>query len=327
MTTTGLTAIREHPEKKKWTFKRSQRKTLTFYGYIMPWLLGLVLLTLLPLLLGLISSFTNYDGMNLATIKFTGLKNYARAFSDPDFYFSLKRTLLWGAINLPLWMIGSFALALILNQDVNGRGIFRTLYYLPSLVPAVACVQIFRIFLDKHNGLLNALLSLLRPGTAILWTGGPNAMYGMTTIAVWGGIGGGMVIFLAGLQNIPDELVEAARIDGASDWRVFWHIIFPLMTPVIFFQLIQGLLGVFQQLTFPLLMGSIGGLQGWGIPGREIYLYMVHVYVQIFANQRYGYGTALLWIMTVGVVALTLFVFWTQRFWVYTGDMTEEGGR
>jgi multiple sugar transport system permease protein len=317
-TTSSLPAVRNQR-----ILTGGQRRRMTFLGFISPWLLGLILLTLLPLLLGLASSFTNYDGMNLASLKFTGLKNYQRAFNDADFYFSLGRTIIWGAINLPMWMVGSFVLALILNQDVKGRGVFRTIYYLPSLVPAVACVQIFRIFLDKNNGLLNALISLVRPGTAILWTGGQNALYGMTTIALWGGVGGGMVIFLAGLQNLPEELVEAAKIDGANGWQVFRYITFPLMTPVIFFQLIQGLIGAFQQLTFPLLMGSIGGLQGWGIPARNIYLYMVHTYVQIFANQRFGYGTALLWIMTIGVVGLTFFIFWTQKFWVFSGDADE----
>jgi multiple sugar transport system permease protein len=146
----------------------------------------------------------------------------------------------------------------------------------------------------------------------------------MTLVAVWSGLGSGMVIFLAGLQNIPDELVEAAKIDGANGWQIFRHITFPLMTPVIFFQLVVGLIGSFQQLTLPLVL-SVVGLTQATVPPRSIYLYMIHTYQQIFINQRYGYGIALLWLLTIGVVALTLLLFWSQKFWVYQGDYAEGG--
>jgi multiple sugar transport system permease protein len=216
-------------------------------------------------------------------------------------------------------------LALILNQDVKGRDFFRTLYYLPSVVPAVAAVTIFKIMLDKNNGLLNGVISLFRPGTAIGWLT-TYALQGMTAVAVWTGLGAGMVIFLAGLQNIPDELVEAARIDGANTWQVFRYITLPLMTPIIFFQLIMGLIGSFQQLVYPLLLASLASSNFVSVPPRSIYLYMIHTYQQIFANQRYGYGTALLWLLTISVTALTLTVFWSQKFWVYSGDSLEAEG-
>lgn len=304
--------------------KRAQRRTLTFYTFLTPWLLGVVFLALIPLIFGFLTSLTNYDGLNLGSIKFVGVKWYARAFSDPYVGFSLGRTLLWGALNLPLWMSISFVLALILNQEVKGRGLFRTLYYLPSVVPAVAAVTVWKILLDKNNGLFNGLISVFQPGTAIGWLT-DYALQGMTMIAVWTGLGGGMVIFLAGLQNIPDELVEAAKIDGANGWQIFRYITFPLMTPVIFFQLIMGLIGSFQQLVYPLLLATVG-TGAAGVPPRGIYLYMIHTWQQIFANQRYGYGTALLWLLCIGVTALTLLVFWSQKFWVFSGDTPETGG-
>ena len=305
--------------------KRARSRTTAFYMFLLPWLLGLIFLTIIPLILGFLTSLTNYDGLNIDNLKFVGAGNYARALTrDSEMVnFSLWRTVIWGAFNLPLWLGLSFLMALILNQDVKGKGIFRTLYYLPSVMPAVAAVQMWKIILDKNNGLLNALLSLYQPGTAIGFLS-TYALQGMTLIAVWSGLGSGMVIFLAGLQNIPDELVEAAKIDGANAWQIFRHITFPLMTPVIFFQLVVGLIGSFQQLTLPLVL-SVVGLTQATVPPRSIYLYMIHTYQQIFVNQRYGYGIALLWLLTIGVVALTLFLFWSQKFWVYQGDNAEAG--
>ncbi len=307
--------------------KRAARRTRVFFGFLSPWLLGLIFLTLIPLIFGFVISMTNYDGMNLATVKFLGLKNFARAFTTDavNVGFSLKRTLLWGALNLPLWMGLSFLLAIILNQDVKGRSFFRTLYYLPSVVPAVAAVTIWRILLDKNNGLFNGIINVFQPGVAIGWLT-TYALQGMTAVAVWSGLGGGMVIFLAGLQNIPDELVEAAKIDGANGWQVFMHITLPLMTPIIFFQLIMGLIGSFQQLTYPLLLAQAASNSLSTVPPRSINLFMIHTYQQIFSNQRYGYGSALLWLLTIGVTALTLLVFWSQKFWVYGGDSSETGG-
>jgi multiple sugar transport system permease protein len=295
---------------------------VTFYLFVAPWLIGFVVLGVFPLIVGFLTSLTDYDGLNLATVRFLGARNYLRAFSDPDVSFSLGRTLLWGLVNLPSWLIISFGLALILNQDVRGRDFFRTVYYLPSLIPAVAAITAWRIILERNYGMLNHLLSQFRPGTAIGWLS-DYALPGMAAIAVWGGVGSGMVIFLAGLQSIPDELVEAARIDGANSWRVFRHITLPLMTPVLFFQVVLGLVGAFQQLNLPLILSTVG-LGSTSVPPRPIYLYMIHTYRQIFVTGRYGYGTALLWMLFILVVLLTALVFWSQRFWVYTDVAAEE---
>jgi multiple sugar transport system permease protein len=304
---------------------RRQRRTLTFYLFISPWLIGFIALSVIPLILGFLTSLTNYDGLNLASLKFLGVGNYLRAFTDPEAGYAFKQTVIWLLANLPAWLILSFTLAMILNQNVKGRGIFRTLYYLPSIVPGAAAILAWKVILDKNNGLLNGVISLWRPGTAIGFLS-DFSMAGMTTIAVWGGLGAGMVIFLAGLQGISDELVEAAKIDGASGLDIFRNITLPLMTPVIFFQLVLGLIGAFSQLNLPLLLTKVG-LTGQGaVPSREIYLYMIHAYYQIFTSQRYGYGTALLWLLFIGVLLLTLFVFWSEKFWVYSGQ-TPDGGK
>ncbi len=298
--------------------KRKQKRTLHFYLFISPWVLGVLVGGLIPLLIGFTTSFTNYDGLNLATVKFVGLKNYARAFADSDVSFSMGRTLVWGLLNLPLWLGLSFLLALILNQDVKGRGLFRTAFYLPSLIPATAAVAAWSIILERNYGILNSVISIFRPGTAIGWLS-DFAMPGMTAIAVWTGLGAGMIIFLAGLQGIPHELIEAGRIDGAGTWYTFRYITLPLMTPIIFFQLIMGLIGVFQQLNLPLLLStssSAGGIPA--PPPRAIYLYMIHTYYQIFANGRYGYGSALLWMLFLLIVVLIFIVFKTEKLWVYS---------
>lgn len=314
------TKSRKRPRSKK-----LQRRTREFFTFLAPWLLGLILLGLVPILLGLLTSLTNYDGTNIDRLKLAGgngLGNYIKAFKDSYVGFSLQRTLLWGAMNLPLWMGLSFVLALILNQDVKGRGFFRTLYYLPSVIPAAAAMTSWGILFGQNNGLLNYLIGFFKPGIAIPWLT-QYALQSITAVAVWTGLGGCMVIFLAGLQNIPDELVEAARIDGANGWKIFRYITLPLMTPVIFFVLIQGLIGAFQQLTFPLIIAR-QNIQT-AVPPRSILLYMIYTYQQIFANQRYGYGTALLWLLSIGVAILTLLVFWSQKFWVYQGDATPTG--
>jgi len=315
----GITANQlERKESGQRTLTRNQRRTLTFYLFVSPWVIGFVLLGIFPLLVGLLTSFTNYDGLNLDTVKFVGLGNYARVFEDPDVSFSLVRTILWGLANLPLWLVLSFLLALILNQDVKGSGFFRTIFYLPSLIPITAAVTAWRIILEKNFGMLNASISRFTPEPVAIGWLSDYSLPGMTSIAIWGGLGYGMVIFLAGLQGIPDELKEAAQIDGANSWQVFRHITLPLMTPVIFFQLVLGLIGSFQQLNLPLLVTKVG-IAASSVPPRPIYLYMIHTYQQIFTSGRYGYGTALLWMLFIGILILTWIVFWSEKYWVYSG--------
>jgi len=278
-----------------------------------------------PLVVGFLTSLTNYDGLNLLNLKFQGIGNYVRAFGDPEVSFSFTRTLVWLLVNLPIYLILSFTLAMILNQGIKGQGVFRTLYYLPSIVPGAAAILAWKIILDKNNGLLNGLLSIFQPGTAVGWLSN-YALEGMTMISVWTGLGVGMVIFLAGLQGIPEELTEAARIDGANSFQNFRYITLPLMTPVIFFQLILGLVSAFQQLQLPLLLNNVGLTGSGAVPSRAIYLYMIHTYSQIFTFRLYGYGTALLWMLFLGTIVVTGFFFWSQKFWVFS-EGGSDGGR
>jgi len=324
MTTTNTAVPKTIFQHTHHGLKRAQRINLTFYGFLAPWLLGFVFLTVIPLVIALALSFTNYDGMNWDSMKFVKLNNYAHAFSDDRVAYSLQRTLLWLLLYVPLWMIISFALALVLNQNIKGKGFFRVLCYLPSVVPASAAVIVWRTMLDKNNGLLNELIGFFKPGTAIGWLS-TYSLQSLVVIVLWTGLGAGMIIFLAGLQNIPDELIEAAWIDGASNWDIVRYITLPLMSPVIFLQLILGLIGAFQQLTYPFLIGYVSYSGGISTPPRGVFLYMVNTYLEIRLNQRYAYGSALLWLFFIGILILTGLVFWSQKFWVYTGEVEERG--
>jgi multiple sugar transport system permease protein len=298
----------------KKSLPRSLRRRNAFFLFISPWLAGFVLLTVFPLIFGLVISLTNYDGLNLFNLHFVGLKNYANAIQDPKVMLTFDRTLVWVALNLPIWLVFSLLLAVIVNRKVRGIGIYRTLFYLPSIIPAMGLVWTWKILLDKNFGLVNAIISFFQPGTAIGWLT-DQAMFGVTAMALWNGLGAGMIIFLAGMQGIPDELIEAAKIDGASNFRVFWNITLPILTPVIFFQLIMGLISAFQMFSIPWLATTSGSV---AVPPQNIFLYMINVYQQIFVVGRFGYGLAILWILIAVILVLTFIVFRTQRIWVYS---------
>lgn len=312
---TRQSAYTAQTPKRAWWQPRSRRaaRQFAFYAMITPWLVGFILLGVVPLVVGLLASFTNYDGLNVDTVKWIGSRNYQRVFQDSEAIHAFRRTLLWSALNVPIWLIFSFILALILNQGIRARGFFRTLFYLPSIIPAVGAVWAWRLLLDPNNGVVNAIISIFRPGTAILWTT-DYALPSLTMMAVWQGAGVGMVIFLAGLQGIPRELEEAAYLDGASTLRVFRHVTIPLMTPVIFFQLVLAIIGSLQQFALPMLLA--GGRMG-SVPPRDAYFFVVHVMRQIFTFSRFGYGLALMWLLFIIIVVLTIVVFWSSRFWVY----------
>jgi ABC-type sugar transport system permease subunit len=301
---------------------RAWRETVSFYLFISPWLIGFLALSVLPLALGFAASLTNYDGYNLDNLRFRGLDNYLRAFDDPEVLHSLWRTVVFSVMNVPLSIGLALLLAILLNGAIPARGVFRTIFYLPHIVPIVAVVWIWRIFVDQNYGLVNGVLSWFWPDTAIRWTVDfPTQV--LTALTVWTGIGGGMVIFLAGLQGIPSELKDAARIDGATTPQLYRAVIIPLLTPVIFFELVLTMIRSLQTLVAPMLLA---GDQLASIPVRDNYLFLVHAYQQVFAQQRYGYGLALIWMFLVVIVALTYVVFKTSKYWVYY-EVDQDGGK
>jgi multiple sugar transport system permease protein len=309
-----MSSAEAHTSRRRGPTARTRRRQRAFYSFISPWLIGFVLLTLFPLVAGFLVSMTDYDGLNPRSMDFVGLRNYTTAFQDPNVRHASGRTLLWTLLNLPVWIVVSFVLAILVNQKIKGIGIFRTLFYIPSVIPAVGLVWTWKILLEQNYGLLNGFLSIFRPGTAVGWLSN-QAIYGVTAMALWNGLGAGMIIFLAGLQGLPDELVEAARIDGAGSFQIFWKITLPLMTPVLFYQIVVGLISAFQMFIIPWLATTSAAV---GVPPRGVYLYMVNIYRQIFGVGRFGYGMAMLWLLIIVIMALTLLVFRTQRYWVYS---------
>jgi multiple sugar transport system permease protein len=303
---------------------RSKRQMLWFLFFQSPWLLGLVFLTIIPILGGLVISLSNYDGISIPTTKFIGLGNYARMLTDRQGMEAFRRTIVYVLIAVPLVLTVAFAMAMLLNRAVKGRGIFRTVYYLPTLIPIVAVAWIFKLFLASKNGPLNSALNAVYPVGEIVWIGQAHALATVLSMALWMSFGTGMVIFLAGLQGIPQELEEAAIVDGANRFQVFRNVVLPLMTPVIFFQLVLSLIGTFQELLRPILLWSQQAMQG--TPSEPVYFMMVHVYRQIFTFGRYGYGAAILWFSFVLLMILALLLFWSSRYWVYYTQNVEGGG-
>jgi len=299
--------------------RRAVRRAATFYLLVSPWLLGFVLLSAVPLAGALLMSLTNYDGLNLDYVAFVGVDNYARAFSDPEAQHALLRTLLLMVLVVPTGLVLQLLLALMVDQPIRLSNLFRTIFYLPYVIPVVAGAWVWKIFVDPSGGLVNALVGAVVPDVNIRWlVEYPTLVLAVFTI--WGAAGGGMVIFLAGLQGIPAEYREAAMIDGASPAQVTRFITLPLLTPVIFFNLVTGIITTLQVLVQPMLLSpGILGLSPGTVPPLDNYLYPVHAYIEIFVKQLFGYGAALLWLLFAVVLGLTLVLFGTSRRWVHYG--------
>jgi multiple sugar transport system permease protein len=304
--------------RRRASFQR--RETLAFYGFISPWLLGFVLLSILPLALGFAISLTNFNGFNLHTsLRFVGTANYARAFHDRLFWQSLERTGTFVLIVVPATLAIQLALAMLLNSRVKLQGVWRTLFYIPAVIPIVAAAYIWKALTAQDGGLVNRIVGAVGGPSSTDWLVGHPTVT-LLALMLWGSAGIGMLIFLAGLQSIPEELYEAARIDGASRLAVFREVTLPLLTPVIMFQLIWGLIRAAQVVAEPILLSpnTTAGLAS--TPPEPNQLFNVQALQQIFVYGDYGYGAAMIWIFVVVLLAVTAALFFSGRFWVYYGS-------
>nr|WP_152772916.1 sugar ABC transporter permease [Streptomyces spongiae] len=281
------------------------RRAGAFYVFTGPWLLGFLILTAYPLGYALWLSFTNSDGLS-SHPRFVGLDNYREVFTDPDTLDSLARTGLFTAITVPLTITAGLFLAVLLNQPIRARGLFRTLLYLPAVVPPVGAALTFKLIFDRDSGSANGLLDMFGVN-GVAWLADPYARWVLITLTLWAA-GNVMIISLAGLQDIPRELHEAARVDGASQWQSFTRITLPLLSPVLFFQVVTGIIAALQTFA-PLLISLDPTPQGVSAVPRSNNLIMINVFTQYFANSRYGYASALLWVLFVFIIAITLVVF------------------
>ena len=297
------------------------RRAATFYLFAGPWLLGFLGLTVFPLGYALWLSFTNSDGLS-PHARFVGLANYREVFTDPDTLSSLARTGLFAAITVPLTIVAGLLLAVLLNQPIRAKGLFRTLIYLPAVVPPVGAALTFKLIFDRDSGSANGVLDLLGIN-GIAWLADPYARYVLIMLTVWG-CGNVMLISLAGLQDIPRELLDAARVDGASQWQSFTRIILPLLSPVLFFQVVTQLIATLQTFV-PLLISLDPSPKGVGAVPESNYLIMIDVFSQYFANGRYGYASALLWVLFAFIMLVTLAVFRLSKGVVFYSVDPEQG--
>lgn len=286
----------------------ARREALAFYLTISPWLIGFLVFVLGPMIASLAISFTRWDLLSPA--KFVGLRNYQRMFTrDPLFWQSLKVTMIYTAAYVPTELIGGLAIALLMNQRVRGISVFRTIYYLPSVLSGVAFVVVWMWLLHPDAGLVNAMLARLGV-QGPRWLADPKtALIALWMMSLWG-LGRTAVIYLAGLRNIPKELHEAAAMDGATLWQSFWNITVPMLTPTIFFNLVLSIIATFQTFTSA-FVATDGG------PLDSTLFYVLYLYRQAFQFFNMGYASAMAWVLFAIILALTLLVVRSAQSWVY----------
>lgn len=287
------------------------RRNGTGLLFISPWLVGFFVFTLGPFVSSVYFSFTNYDLVHAP--RWVGTANYATLLhKDPVFWSSLWVTVRYAAMAVPLGIVVGVSLALLLNVEIKGQALFRTIFYLPSIVPAVANAVVFSWLMNPEIGLINGLLRRVGiEGPA--WLSDPHwALGSLVLMSIWG-VGGSMVIYLAGLQDIPIHLYEAATLDGASSFQRLRWITLPLLTPVIFFNLVMGIIASFQYFTEAFIMTK-GGPEG------STTFYALYLFQRAWQYLDMGYACAMAWIVFVIVMVLTALVFRSQRRWVHFGD-------
>lgn len=289
---------------------RGLRRLLTGLAFVSPWIIGLTAFVAYPVLASLYYSFCDYS--ILKSPVWCGLENYQQLMSDGLFWLSLRNTLFFAALSVPLGAVLSLSLALLLNVNVRGRSVFRVIFYLPSIVPVVASSMIWLWIFNGQFGLLNwALAPILEAFGARppAWLVDPAwAKPALILMSLWG-TGNAVVIYLAGLQNVPKELYEAAEIDGAGSFRRFWHVTLPILAPVVYFNVIMSLISALQIFTQAVILSAIAGggtgTETDGFPARSMLFYTMHLFATAFYDLRMGYASAMAYVLFVIIASLT----------------------
>ena len=286
----------------------ARKEAVAGYLYIMPWLLGFLLFTLIPILFSFYLAFTSYRGFG--SPEWIGFENFNFMLTQDDlFWKSARVTLVYVIGFLPLGLVLGFSIALLMNQNVRGITVFRTIYYLPATLTGVAVAIMWQFVFHKEFGVLNEVLSWVGI-PPISWLNDTRwVMVAFIIMGLWG-VGSGMIIYLSGLQSIPSDLYEAATIDGANSLQKLWKITIPLMTPVIFFNLVTGLIGSFQIFTTAFVMTQGG-------PNYATYFFSLNIYYTTFRSLQLGYASAMSIALFVLILALTMVVLVSSNKWVY----------
>jgi len=296
---------------RRWRGSRIRRReAVAGLLFVLPWIAGLLAFTVYPVLASLYFSFTDYNIVQPPN--WTGFSNYTAIFtSDTDFTNAVQNSAFYALISVPVGLLLSLALALVLNLRARGIGLYRTLFYLPALMPPVASTIVFLMLLDPSHGIVNTFLTtvgLPAPG----WFSDPSwAKPALILLSLWGS-GTATLIFLAGLQEIPQTLIEAAMIDGAGRWQRFWRVILPLLSPVVLFNLVMGVIYSFQVFTQAYIVGH-----DTGDPVGSTLMYMTLIYRDAFKYFQMGYASALAMLLFVTIVTITLIIFQVSRSWVF----------
>lgn len=288
---------------------RERRNLFTGLAFTGLWIIGLCVFTAYPVIASLYYSFCDYSILKSAV--WCGLENYQELFNDDLFWKSLRNTLFFAALSVPLGTVVALSLALLLNCEVRGRSLFRVVFYLPSIVPMVASAMLWMWIFNGQYGLLNGALAPVLGWfgkSPPSWFTDPTwAKPGLIIMSLWG-TGNAMVIYLAGLQDVPKELYEAASIDGATGWRRFWHVTLPMIAPVVYFNVLMGMISALQIFTqaFIISNSANGGTGTFdGAPVRSLLFYTIYLFTTAFHDLRMGYASAMAYVLFVIIAVLT----------------------
>ncbi len=289
-----------------------RREATWGFIFLSPWMFGFLAFYLIPMAASFVLSFTNFNLTQPEAIRFIGLENYRQLFRDPLVWRSLWITIRFMLFSVPVSIILPLLLATLLNaRPLWGKRVFRTLFYMPTIVPLISAIYIWQGYLNARTGWLNRFLALFGVEgpdwlNSVVWV-----YPALILIGFWG-IGSAMLTMLAGMQQVPTELYEAAKVDGAGAVRNFWHITLPMITPVIFYNLILSVIGHFQYFIIPwVLQGPTGD------PGGATMFYNLYLFKVAFVYVNMGYGATLAWVLFLLALGATIFLFGTAKYWVY----------
>jgi multiple sugar transport system permease protein len=301
------------PEEKRAQAKEAGRDNKAGYLFLLPWLTGLVVITIGPMIASLYLSFTNYSLIQAP--KWIGLDNYVRMLGDDRLHNSLKVTFIYVFVSTPLQLIVALGIALLLNEGMKGLPFYRSVFYLPSMLGGSVAIAVLWRQMFEVDGLVNQVLRMAGINASISWIGDPStALWTIILLHVWT-FGSPMVIFLAGLRQIPGMYYEAAAVDGASRWSQFKKITLPLLSPIIFFNLVLQIIGAFQAFTQAYVVSN-----GTGGPSDSTMFYTLYLYQRGFVQFQMGYASAMAWLLLVIIAAFTALNFWFSKRWVFYGD-------
>ncbi|HJQ77297.1 MAG TPA: sugar ABC transporter permease [Acidimicrobiia bacterium] len=282
--------------------------------FVMPWIVGFLLWYVIPMVASLWFSFTDFDLVSDRPTEFIGVDNWQRLFTDPVVRQSAMVTMKFGAIALPVAVLFPMALAyLLVSKSLKARETFRALFFMPSIIPFVAAVLIFGGIMNGQIGWVNEILGAVGIEGPSWFLDRTWVYPSLVFIGLWG-VGNAMIIFIAAMNAVPSSLYDAAKIDGASEWQLFRHVTFPVITPIVFYNVIIALIGIFNYFLVPFVLNN-----GSGDPGGATLFYALYFFRQGFQFFDMGYASTVAWALFVVAVAVTGLLFWSAKYWVHYG--------